>query len=281
MKFLPRPIDLINRSIGLSGATPVRGLAYGAAPRQILDVFTPPGQTTPAPVLVFFYGGSWQSGSRTDYSFIAGLFAARGFVVVLPDYRIFPDVRYPAFIEDCAASLDWVSSHIANYGGDPKTVFVMGHSAGAYNAMMAVLMAESSDIAGVIGLAGPYDFLPLKDPAIKTIFSSVSDLHETQPITHIRVGLPPIFLATGGADRVVLPRNSTALAARIRHVGGVVETRIYPKRGHIGLFLALLPYLAWRAPVMADVLDFIAACRAGDFTLAGAEFSAPMVPKPL
>ena len=118
-------------------------------------------------------------------------------------------------------------------------------------------------VAGVIGLAGPYDFLPFKDPVLQAIFASAAELSQTQPITHAHGEAPPMFLATGGRDRMVLPRNSTALAARLREVGGVVETRIYPNLGHIDILLTILPYFAWRAPVWRDVLGFIADCRAG------------------
>ena len=118
-------------------------------------------------------------------------------------------------------------------------------------------------VAGVIGLAGPYDFLPIKDPVLQTIFTSAAELSQTQPITHAHGEAPPMFLATGGKDRVVLPRNSTALAARLRALGGVVETRIYPSLGHIDILLTILPYFAWRAPVWRDVLGFIADCRSG------------------
>jgi acetyl esterase/lipase len=280
MGFLPRPIDLINKSVGVAGAKPLRGIAYGGNPRQRLDIFSPPAARD-LPVLVFFYGGSWQSGDRADYDFIAGRFAARGFVVVIPDYRLYPEVRYPGFVEDCAAAVEWVTTKIAAYGGDPKSVFLLGHSAGAYNAIMTAMLPEAPEIAGIIGLAGPYDFLPLKDPVIKTIFAEASDIRDTQPITHVHGDLPPMFLATGGADRTVLPRNTTALAARIRRVGGVVETKIYPKLAHIGILLAILPYLAWRAPVFEDILAFIAAARAGEYALPRSEFTASMVRRSL
>jgi acetyl esterase/lipase len=118
-----------------------------------------------------------------------------------------------------------------------------------------------NQIAGVIGLSGPYDFLPLKDRNIKAIFSAPADIADTQPITYVHADAPPMFLATGGMDRTVMPRNTTALAARIRALGGVVDTKIYPKLGHIGIILAILPYFAWRAPVLNDVLEFCANCR--------------------
>jgi acetyl esterase/lipase len=280
MGLIPRPIDLINRSIGLAGATIWRGLAYGENPRQVLDIYAPAKATKLSPVIVFFYGGSWQTGHRADYGFIAGLFVARGYVVVIPDYRLYPETRYPGFIEDCAAATEFVMTHIGKHGGDRESVFLMGHSAGAYNAMMVALAHDAPEVAGVIGLAGPYDFLPIKDPVIKAIFAGPSDITETQPITYAHGAAPPMFLATGARDRTVLPRNSTAIAARLRQAGGVVDTRIYPKLGHISLLLALLPYFAWRAPVMKDILAFCTACRDGEFMLRS-EIPLPMVRRSL
>lgn len=277
MKLLPRPIDLINKTIGRAGVKITRGLAYGDNPRQMLDVYSPAGADGRNPVIVFFYGGSWQWGARADYAFVATLLAAKKFVVVVPDYRLYPETRFPGFVEDSAAAANWVTARIAAYGGNGGEVFLMGHSAGAYNAVMVALGAEVAPVAGVIGLAGPYDFLPLKDPAIKAIFSGPSDIRDTQPITFAHADAPPMFLATGAADRVVLPRNTTALGAKLRQLGAVVETRIYPRLGHISLVLALLPYFSWRGSVMKDVLEFIASCRSGEFSLPRSEISEPVV----
>jgi acetyl esterase/lipase len=183
MGVLPRPIDLINKSVGLAGVKVTRGIAYGPNPRQMLDIYAPV-RAANLPVVVFFYGGSWQSGDRADYAFVAALLAAKKFVVVVPDYRVYPEATYPAFVEDCTGAVEWVTGRIGPYGGDAACVFAMGHSAGAYNAVMLALSPEAPDIAGVIGLAGPYDFLPLKDPVLKTIFAGASDIRDTQPITH-------------------------------------------------------------------------------------------------
>lgn len=285
MQLLPRPLDVINRSVGLGGVSVTRDLAYGPEPRHRLDIYRPKRTTGPAPVIVFFYGGSWQGGARSDYAFAGALLARRGFVVAVPDYRIFPAVKFPAFLEDCAAAVAFVASHAAAHGGNPGELFLMGHSAGAYNAVMLALAPvflreagmATSGIAGVVGLSGPYDFLPLRDPVIKAIFSTPSDIRHTQPITFARGDAPPIFLATGSADITVLPRNTTALGARLRAAGAVVETRIYPALGHIGMILAILPWFAWRAPVLKDVLAFCTACRTGEFAVVGSEMPSRVV----
>jgi acetyl esterase/lipase len=284
MLKLPRPVDLVNKSVGVAGLTVSRDVAYGPAPRDMIDFYRPEGAKD-LPVIVFFYGGSWQWGHRRDYSFIAALLARQGFVVAVPDYRLYPDVRFPEFLKDCASATAYVFQNARQYGGDPAALFLAGHSAGAYNAVMIALNPDfladrgvgTDHVKGVVGLSGPYDFLPLRDPDIKDIFSTPSDMSLTQPITYARENSPPLFLAHGGADTTVLPRNTTALAARLRQHGSFVETKIYPKLGHIGMILAALPYLSWRAPVLKDALAFMAACRAGEVAASGSEVGAGMV----
>jgi len=283
MPIFPSPVELLNKSVRTSGLTITRDIAYGPGPRDRLDVYRP-ANAAGLPIIVFFYGGSWQWGNRADYQFVAAVLAKKGFVVAVPDYRLYPEVKFPAFLNDCAAAAAFMIKNAATHGGDAAQIFLAGHSAGAYNAVSlalngAFLQARGSSpdaLAGVIGLCGPYDFLPIRDAVIKDIFSSPADIRLTQPITFAREGTPPIFLAHGGADLTVLPRNTTALAARLRQAGSVVETRIYPKLGHIGLLLAALPYLSWRAPVLKDSLAFIAGCRAGEHNAARPELSAPV-----
>ncbi len=281
MPLFPRPIDILNRLGGAPNARLVRGIGYGTNPRQKLDIYLRGDEVGMSPVIVFYYGGSWQFGSREDYRFLAAQFLVRGFIVVIPDYRVYPEARFPAFVEDCAAAAHWVMDRIGAYGGDPTQVFLVGHSAGAYNAVMVALGDEAPAVAGVIGLAGPYDFLPIKDPIIKQIFAEPADERQHQPITFVHGGAPPMFLAAGGRDRTVLPRNTTALAARLRQAGAVVETKIYPKLAHIGILLAILPFFVWRAPVLKDIFAFITACRAGEFIRDGSETAGRMVGGPL
>jgi acetyl esterase/lipase len=277
----PRPIDVLNRVVGSAGVRVTRGLAFGENARQALDIYYPARRRGALPLLVFFYGGSWQEGARADYAFIGNLLVRRGFVVAVADYRLFPEARFPAFLEDCAAATQYVLDHGADYGGDTKTVFLMGHSAGAYNALMLALHPDYAALAerltGVIGLAGPYDFLPLKDPAYQAIFSPPADIRDTQPITFAHGDAPALFLATGGADVTVLPRNTAALAAKLRQLGAAVETRVYPKLSHVGIVLSLLPWFRWQAPVLRDVLDFCAACRAGAFFAPHSERSSTVI----
>ncbi len=250
---------------GDSAAAPVaRAIGYGPDPRQGLDIHAPPGADR-LPVLVFFYGGSWASGRRQDYGFAARALAARGFVVVVPDYRLVPDVRYPAFVEDGAAALAWTVANIARHGGDPARIATIGHSAGAYIALMLALDRRWTAAAGApgavkaaVGLAGPYDFLPFEPgSAAEAAFGQAPDRRDTQPIAHVRGNAPPVLLLTGDADDTVKPRNSAALAAALTTAGARAETRTYPGLGHIGIILALSKPFRGKAPVLADSAAFL------------------------
>lgn len=237
-------------------------IAYGTDARQRLDVYAPRASgTRDRPTVVFFYGGSWNSGSRTGYAFVGRALAARGFVVVIPDYRLVPHVRYPAFVEDGAAAVRWTLAHEHDYGGASGRVILMGHSAGAYiAAMLAVdkrwLEADHAAVKGLIGLAGPYDFAPFDVDASRAAFGNWPRPADTQPVTWAGAGDPPALLAFGAEDQTVRPRNSEALAARLRAGGVPVELRSYPKLGHVGLLLALARPFRGRASVLDDVARF-------------------------
>lgn len=259
------PARLLNALVTEQGYKVERGIAYGAAPRQKLDIYRP--EATPsknAPVAVFFYGGRWQYGSRADYLFVGQALASRGIMTIIPDYRLHPEVRFPDFVEDGAKALAWVKRNIADHGGKPERIHLIGHSAGAHIAAMlaldgSFLAAETmrlQDLGAMVGLAGPYDFLPIKDPIVKEIFA-VDDLSRTQPISHVREVRPPFLLLAGGDDDVVLPGNSERLGAAIQESGGTATVTIYPRLGHVGLILALAAPFRWLAPVLDDSVRFI------------------------
>jgi acetyl esterase/lipase len=239
---------------------------YGSLARQGVDIYTP-GQpsTEPRAVVVFFYGGAWQGGARGEYRFAGEALAAQGFVAVVPDYRVYPEVRFPRFLEDGATAVRWVHEHIREFGGDPQRIFLMGHSAGAYIAAMLAfdpryLRAEGRsqlDVRGVIGVAGPYDFLPLKTPAMIDIFGGADGIPDTQPIRFVSPGAPPVLLLHGTDDTRVRPRNTERLAQRIQEVGGSVTATLYQGVTHSGILLALSPAFERIAPVRVDVAAFI------------------------
>ncbi|MDO8409229.1 MAG: alpha/beta hydrolase [Phenylobacterium sp.] len=244
-----------------------QGLAYGADPRQRLDVYAPAGGAEAAPVAIFFYGGSWTDGRRQDYGWVGRALAAEGFLAINPDYRLYPDVTYPEFLADGALAVAWAVENAARYGGDPQKIVLIGHSAGAYNAIMLGLDdsylrdadVDPQRIRAVAGLAGPYDFLPLEGRTTQAVFGGAGDLEATQPVNQVRPGAPPVFLATGDSDTVVLPRNTQALAGALRERGVAVETRVYPDLGHAGVLLALSRPLRGRAPVLEEMAAFLKA----------------------
>jgi acetyl esterase/lipase len=241
------------------------GAAYGASPRQELDVYAPSGAASGGlPVIVFFYGGSWNSGAKEDYAFLATALASQGFLTIVPDYRLVPSVRFPSFVEDCAAAVRWAEQHAAEHGGDPTRIVLMGHSAGAYNAMMLALDAQylraagvdAAHVRGAAGLAGPYDFYPFDVDASRNAFGEASDPQVTQPVRFVRGDAPPLLLLWGAEDTTVGPRNLQSLARGVREAGGRVETKIYPRVDHVGIMLALSRPFRGRAPVLADVTAF-------------------------
>lgn len=245
------------------------GVGYGREPRQRLDVWTP--RRTPAgaplPVVVFFYGGAWVKGARGDYGFAGRAYAGKGFVAVVPDYRLVPTVRYPAFVQDGALAVRWTRDNIARFGGDPRRITLAGHSAGAYNAAMLALDGSFLRDAGVDPhivraaalLAGPYDFYPWDDRRAVDAFANWPRPEETQPITHVSAGAPPMWLGYGSADTTVKPRNSIALAARLRSVGATVVLRDYPGKSHVDLVMGLSKPFRGRASTLDDTAAFLLA----------------------
>lgn len=262
-----------NDATGFSGT-----FSYGRHTRQVLDVYRPVAKGSgPSPVVVFFYGGRWQSGDRRDYAFIAHTLTEKGIVTVVPDYRVYPEVRFPSFVEDGADAVKWVKFNISNHGGDPERIFLMGHSAGAHIAAMIAFderylgrLKDPGFLAGFIGLAGPYDFLPLSSRTLKDLFGPPDRYPESQPVNFVDGGESPALLLHGDEDTTVWPRNTMRMAAAIEQAGGSVTTRVYPEVDHLEIIGALAkPFADW-APVQRDVFEFIAAIS-GD---SGIQYSA-------
>ncbi|WP_313805785.1 alpha/beta hydrolase [Sphingobium sp.] len=263
----PKSLDLLNNLF--PGDRDVERVAAGAsfAPGLGLDVWRKgTDKAGPRPVLIFFYGGSWVKGQRGDYGFVAKAYAARGFVVVIPDYRKVPSVHFPAYIEDGAAAMRWVQDHIAQYGGDPRQIILAGHSAGGYIAMMLALDrhylneagADPHGIRAVIGLAGPYDFYPFDSQRAIDAMGTAPDPRATQPISFARRDAPPLLLVTGTEDKDVKPRNAIALNARERALGNrTTVLQNYVGMNHADIVMALSKPFRGKAPVLDDSVRFI------------------------
>jgi acetyl esterase/lipase len=258
------PADLLNLWKPNGAWEQYDGLAYGRKPRQKLDVYKP-RHAAKAPVLVFFYGGSWQGGSRDLYPFVGASLAAQGIVTIVPDYSIFPPVRFPTFVDDAARAVRFARDNATQWGGDPARLVLMGHSAGAYIAAMLsfdpqwlrrVDLNSKTDLAAFVGLAGPYDFLPIESRILRTIFGGANRT-ETQPISFVTGKEAPSLLITARRDRLVSPGNSRRMAAKIHAHGGVAEERTYGGVGHFTLIGAFAPGLRVLAPVLRDVTQFV------------------------
>jgi acetyl esterase/lipase len=241
-----------------------RNLHYGPHRKQTLDIYAPRHGRGPFPVIYFVYGGSWTMGDRRFYEFAGRALAAAGFVVVIADYRLIPEVEYPVFLEDCAAGFAWTVEHIAEYGGDAARIALMGHSAGAYNAVMLLLAdglttGYSDGVKAFVGLSGPYDFFPFDVPESLRAFAAAPDPRATQPINLVRPGLPPFLLLHGDGDTLVAPRNTIALSAKLRAAGVTAIETHHPGVSHAGTLLALGFFGRRKAPVLADVVAFLRA----------------------
>ncbi|MBA2710971.1 MAG: alpha/beta hydrolase [Tatlockia sp.] len=259
-----KPLDLLNKITSGKGYSVHYNIAYGANPRQTLDIYVPEKLIKPFTTIVYFYGGSWQFGDKNMYRFLGQAFASKGFITVIVNYRLYPEVYFPTFIEDGAKAVHWVHRHIQKYGGDSSHVFLAGHSAGAHIAALLMsdehyLKAEGGNLSwlkGMIGIAGPYDFLPFTDPKVKTLFSKKSEA-KTQPINFVKGGLPSFLLVTGDEDKIVSPKNTYNFAYRLRSFKVPVTEIIYPNIGHIGIILSLATGFRYKTSLLEDITHFI------------------------
>ena len=266
------PLTIVNVLTPRDTYSATADLAYGLDPNQRLDVYQPklpagtPAPNDSYPVVVFFHGGTWVSGERKEYRFVGEALASQGIVAIIADYRLYPQVRYPDFLSDCAQAVAWARRAAPRYGADVRRLYVMGHSSGAYNAAMVALdprwlsvggLAPSA-LAGWIGLAGPYDFLPITNVQAQPVFNHPNYPPDSQPIDFASKAAPRTFLGVGAADDVVNPeRNTKHLAEKLRAAGVPVTLRIYPKANHSTLIGAFAHPLRGLEPVLDDVVRFV------------------------
>ena len=259
-------MDPFNLPTAMDGGTAKvgDGIPFADGQRFKLDVYAPEARGGgPAPVVFFIYGGGWNRGERGDYQFVGRALASRGFVTVIADYRHVPEGRYPEFLEDNARALKWVEDNIAAYGGDPSRLFLAGHSAGAYNAVMLALdpsfMREygvTLNIRGVAALSGPYDFYPFEYNEVREAFGQAPNPEGTQPINLVTADAPPMYLATGTTDPIVRMQNTEHLAMRLYQSGVWVTARYFEGFGHMEPVIAMGAAWRWRLPVLDDMVAF-------------------------
>lgn len=244
---------------------------FGSHQRDRADVYRPNNMQTQAglaakPLLVFLYGGSWTNGSRATYQFAGKALADLGYVTVVPDYRLYPEVKFPGFLEDNARAIAWAAEQAESWGADPERIVLVGHSAGAYNAAMLIadrrfldaVGIASERIAGFVGLAGPYNFYPIINETVKPVFDHPNYPPDSQPIMLVHDGMPPSFIGAAKDDDLVDPQRNTVQLAKLLTAQGVpVTLRLYDRVGHISLIGALTGPARWLAPVLADIEQFL------------------------
>ena len=238
-------------------------LVYGQDPRQHLDIYAP-RRAAQRPVVIFWYGGSWVKGNKAEYRFVGTTLAEHGFVAVLPDYRLFPQVTFPAFDEDGARAVAWVEQHIQEFGGDPHHIVLMGHSAGGHTAAFLAFNhaflqkygADPGDISGLVGLSGTYVLVP-ETPTEHATFPLPYTEADWQPIRFVDSHAPPTLLLHGTNDEEVLPQEAIDLRDRMLREHLRVELHLYPHRGHGDTVAPFAPIARWRSPAVRDTVDFI------------------------
>jgi acetyl esterase/lipase len=241
-------------------------IAYGIDPQHRLDVYVPDKAAgVPRAVVVFWHGGRWRFGDKADYRFVGAALAESGYIAVVANYRHYPQVKMPGFMDDAARAALWAAAHADEFGGDRQRLYLMGHSAGAHLAALVTLDTRyfaagaqpAPHIAGVIGLSGPYDFLPLLEPDVQDMFGPPQIYPQSQPVNFIRADAPPMLLVHGLDDDTVRPKNSRNLAGKLTALGVPVTLKLYPKIAHADTVAALTTLLRGRAPTLADITAFI------------------------
>jgi acetyl esterase/lipase len=242
-------------------------IAYGNDPQHRLDLYIPGGVpgAAPPPLVVFWHGGRWSFGDKTDYRFVGAALAQLGYVAVLPNYRHYPEVKMAGFMDDAAQATLWAAGNAERYDADPNRLYLMGHSAGAHMAALLTLDERyfaaagrsAPRLAGVVGLSGPYDFLPLREPDVQDIFGPPALYSDSQPINFVRADAPPMLLVHGLRDDTVAPKNSRNLATALSALGVPVTLKLYHGVMHADTVAALSRPGRGRAPTLADIAAFV------------------------
>jgi len=262
------PVGFLNATVPSWGYCKTKDLAYGGQARQKLDVYQPGRQRPGAPIVVYFYGGGWQEGNKAEAQFVAEAMTSHGYVTIIPDYRLYPSVRFPAFVEDGAMAVRWARDNAARFNADPSRIYLMGHSAGAHTAALLVLDegylndvgVDRSIIRGMAGMGGPYDFVA--SGIYASVFAQVAGATTRASynvIDNVDGDEPPMLLMQGKGDKLVDPSNATRLAARIRSKGGQVRHITYSGVGHSGNLLSIAWTFRWVTSALDDTVAFFKA----------------------
>lgn len=265
---------LFNVAVYERGASVKRDIAYGEGNRHKLDIYRParstravrPRETDSTPIAIFFYGGSWQQGERSQYEFVGRALAKKGVTVVIPDYRLYPEVKFPAFMDDAADVYAWVARNLAQrVDGQARPIVLIGHSAGAHIAALltldkSYLAARGKDLpqpAALIGIAGPYSFDPTTWPSTKVVFADVKNPDTARPVAFAQNGGPPTLLMHGLKDDIAKISNMRDLARELKVSGTDVVTLELANVGHLGILTSIAKPLRGWAPVLQAMREFM------------------------
>lgn len=241
-----------------------RDISYGNAPHQLLDLYVPQADIeNKGQLVVFIYGGSWTSGAKENYYFVADALTSAGYTVAIPDYIKFPAAAFPSFVEDVALSIAWLSSNMQGFAATNEMI-LMGHSAGAHTGALlisdptylAAHQLQIDSVSAFIGIAGPYSFIP-KEKKFRDIFANLEDFQEMQALHYVQGLEPPMLLLHGDEDTTVLLRNSEEFAAKVNTMGGTAETQVYSGQGHVSPVLGLSRIFDRDNSVRTDILEFL------------------------
>ena len=254
------PVSILNGITPASTFDRTKNVSFGEGDRDALDIYRAEKPKADAPILVFVHGGSWDSGSKGIYKFLAEGFTKSGYDIVVPNYRIYPTAKFPNFLEDNAKAVAFTAERFPD-----RKIVLLGHSAGAYNVLMLALRDEyllgagvdrCALISGVVGLAAPTGIVPLKSERLIEIFPDRFTADDAV-LNNVTGPTPAVFLGHGESDTTVYPKNSTALAEKITARGGVAHVEIYPGQSHTDVVKVLSRHFDGDTTLKSDIVKFI------------------------
>lgn len=259
------PQNTLNTLTSTGGLNVTQNVRYGPAPRNVMDVYAPENVRN-APVVLFIHGGSWEGGDKDGHRFVGESLARAGYVTGVMNYRLAPEHRYPDYVQDAAAALKVLRDNAQKYGGSPDNLFVMGHSAGGFNAVEVVDNARwlrevgvpITAVRGVIGVAGPYSY-DFRDFSSKVAFPVGGNPDDIMPDRHVRPDAPPNLLLVAANDTTVDPYNAVNMEAALRKAGVPVTRTVLPGLNHITVIAAMARPLTFLGKTRQQVIDFIEA----------------------
>ncbi len=254
-------LTMFNRFTPKDAATRVaHDVVYRDGPQGTYDVYAPAGAKD-LPLLVFFFGGGWYSGQKSDYVWMGHALASLGYVVAIPDYRLVPEVHYPVFLEDNVAAVKHIIAHAADYGADASRLGLSGHSAGAYAAVMLSLSPQFAifPIKACLGISGPYDFYPFDVKESIDAFSQYPHPLETQPVDLVHKVDTHFLIQQSRSDKTVGPHNAVNLAAKLKAAGDDVTLKLYDGLSHADTAAVFSVPFRGKAPLRDDAAIWLKA----------------------